>query len=84
VDIYQSAAWRAVRKRVLARDGYQCRIGHGCCRGRANSVDHIVRPEDGGALFDEENLQAACVPCNTAKRNREVARRARRAQVRPW
>jgi 5-methylcytosine-specific restriction endonuclease McrA len=49
----------------------------------ANSVDHIVEIEDGGAAFDEPNLQASCVSCNTSKRNREHARRAR-GSVRNW
>jgi hypothetical protein len=43
--------WRAVRKRVLVRDRYQCQIGLPGCKGRANSVDHIVELADGGAPF---------------------------------
>lgn len=89
--IYDTREWRRVRLVVLARDGYVCRIGYvGTCRVTATSVDHVTRPEDGGALFDPHNLQAACVPCNSAKRNRQIAKRAKRAdrvrrsQVQAW
>ena len=73
---YQTRAWRAARKSVLARDRRVCQIRLPGCLGVANSVDHKVRPEDGGATYDESNLQAACRPCNTAKRNMELAARA--------
>ena len=82
--IYQSAAWRAVRRRVLERDGKVCQIRLPGCRGVATAVDHIVELDDGGAELDPGNLQAACVPCNTAKRNRRVAQRARRSIPRVW
>jgi len=75
---YDTTAWRRVRKYVLARDGYMCQLR--CsknCKGTANSADHIRRPEDGGAIFDPQNLQAACVSCNTAKRNQQAAHRSR-------
>lgn len=75
---YKTSAWRAVRRSVLIRDGYMCRLKVAKrCRGWANSVDHTVRPEDGGAFYDPANLKACCVPCNTSKRNRELAERAK-------
>jgi 5-methylcytosine-specific restriction enzyme A len=84
--VYRSRAWQAVRRQVLARDGYQCRIRLGGCRGRADSVDHIVELEDGGSAYALSNLQSCCRSCNVAKRNRSVAARAKRARVqrRPW
>jgi 5-methylcytosine-specific restriction endonuclease McrA len=36
----------------------------------------------GGAVYALSNLQAACASCNASKRNRSVAARAKRAQVR--
>jgi 5-methylcytosine-specific restriction endonuclease McrA len=75
--VYDSPVWRAVRKEVLARDGHVCQIRLPGCKVRANSVDHIVRPEDGGARYDPANLRAACISCNSAKRNSSLAARAR-------
>jgi 5-methylcytosine-specific restriction enzyme A len=80
--VYRSRAWQAVRRQVLARDGYQCQIRLGACRGRADSVDHIVELDDGGSAYALSNLQACCASCNTAKRNRAVAARAKRGAVR--
>jgi 5-methylcytosine-specific restriction endonuclease McrA len=75
--VYDSPAWPAVRRDVLARDGHVCQVRLPGCKVRANSVDHIVRPEDGGAPYDPANLRAACTSCNSAKRNSAVAARAR-------
>jgi 5-methylcytosine-specific restriction endonuclease McrA len=61
---YSSRAWRAIRKAVLIRDGYRCRIGGPNCKGTATTVDHIVSWQSGGAWFDPANLRAACGPCN--------------------
>lgn len=79
---YRTQAWRSVRRMVLIRDKYQCqlRCSKGC-RVIATSVDHTVRPEDGGAVYDADNLVSACVPCNTAKRNRELAERAKGSET---
>lgn len=82
---YSMPQWRQVRRAVLLRDGFECQLKCArTCRGVADSADHRVRPEDGGALFDPANLQAACRPCNTAKRNRQLAERARVAELRAW
>ncbi len=65
------AAFQKLRKAVLIRDNYQCRIGRPGCLGKANSCDHIVPKEHGGKDV-LSNLQAACVPCNSGKRDRRV------------
>jgi 5-methylcytosine-specific restriction endonuclease McrA len=74
---YANPQWKAVRRAVLARDGHQCQIRGPKCKGRATHVDHIVSISQGGALLDPANLRAACASCNVAKRNSEVAARAR-------
>lgn len=54
------------RRGVLTRDGHRCAY----CRGRADSVDHVVprsRPEGRHAW---SNLVAACRTCNGRKGNR--------------
>jgi 5-methylcytosine-specific restriction endonuclease McrA len=71
-----------VRKVVLARDRFVCQIRLPACRGRADTVDHVVELEDGGSAYALSNLQAACRSCNTAKRNRSLAVRAKRGRVR--
>lgn len=78
--IYRDRRWQVVRRLVLVRDGFRCRVAfpHRCA-GLATAVDHVVELEDGGAPFDPSNLQAACRAGNTAKRNAAVAARARRA-----
>src|SRR4051812_6468243 len=78
---YADAAWRAIRLMVLARDGHRCQIRGAKCKGRATHVDHIINVDDGGARLDPSNLRAACASCNIAKRNTEVAARARSARA---
>lgn len=73
-----NAAWRKVRLRVLARDGRVCQIRGAGCEVAANEVDHIVPWRVGGALYDEENLRAACRRCNSRRASRAVKRRPSR------
>ena len=80
--VYGSPAWLKVRAFVLRRDGHWCQIRLPGCRGEANSVDHVVELEDGGAPYDAGNLQAACRPCNSAKGN--YRRQARGRGMRQW
>jgi 5-methylcytosine-specific restriction endonuclease McrA len=64
--LYYSARWRALRKRILARDGYRCTV----CRAwvgqpGAARVDHIVRVADNPArTFDPFNLRTLCTVCD--------------------
>jgi HNH endonuclease len=63
-DALRSMAWQRIRIYVLERDRYRCKIRGAHCKGDATEVDHIVPRADGGALFDPDNLRAACKPCN--------------------
>lgn len=54
------------RSGVLDRDGRRCAY----CRGRADSIDHILPVSRGGAERSWRNTVAACVPCNQAKADR--------------
>ncbi|MCK5921682.1 MAG: HNH endonuclease [Methylococcales bacterium] len=56
--------WRKLRPVVFERDGGRCQIRGEGCLGVASEVDHICAVALGGALFDLENLRAACRPCN--------------------
>lgn len=63
--------WRRTRQRILARDGYRCRVPdpHHCTIV-ATEVDHIV-PRHLGGTDDDRNLRAACSNGNQA-RNRRI------------
>jgi 5-methylcytosine-specific restriction endonuclease McrA len=54
------------RRGVLARDGHRC----GYCRGRADTVDHVVPRSRPGGAHSWANLVAACRTCNGRKGNR--------------
>lgn len=51
---------------MLARDNYQCQIRLPKCTGTATTVDHIQAIIEGGHPYDERNLRAACMHCNTS------------------
>jgi 5-methylcytosine-specific restriction endonuclease McrA len=61
--------WDRLSKRVIARDGGVCQLQLSCCTQIATTTDHIV-PRSKGGSSEESNLQAACRPCNSAKRDR--------------
>lgn len=73
-----AGGWPWVRKQVLIRDGYECKIQLHCGRGAgrefgdtATEVDHILPIEERPDLrLVMSNLQAACKPCNAAKGGR--------------
>lgn len=64
--IYNSKAWKSLRKQALIRDHYTCQL----CGGRATEVHHLkevdtVNPEENVHAFDLENLQSLCRGCHT-------------------
>jgi 5-methylcytosine-specific restriction endonuclease McrA len=59
-----NAKWRKVRKLVLERDRYVCKLRYPKCTFVASHVDHIVPVNAGGALYDLTNLRASCSYCN--------------------
>lgn len=65
------SGWQAKRRRILERDGYQCRLNITGCTGRAEVVDHILNRARGlkagismAQLDADQNLIAACKSCN--------------------
>lgn len=63
---YCSPGWKAARREVLVRDGYQCQTCGALVTGRNAHVDHIVAKSQGGG--DEvSNLQVLCVSCHAKK-----------------
>lgn len=74
---YTSSRWKALRRKVLARDGYTCRQTGVALVGKAPApdspvVDHI-RPHRGDpALFwAEDNLQAVSKAWHDSEKQRE-------------
>lgn len=66
------ADWKAIRARILARDGHRCvaTISDGSrCKLRANQVDHIIPNDDDS----DSNLQSLCEPHHRAKSSGEGA-----------
>jgi 5-methylcytosine-specific restriction protein A len=85
--LYRTRSWKIARVAVLLRDDHRCKVQLPGCKGRANSADHIVELEEGGAPLALSNLQAACMSCNVAKRNLRKSRERRglsRGSVRSW
>lgn len=65
-----SKAWKAIRRRILARDLYLCRR----CGKYGDQVDHV----DGDSHNnDEGNLQTLCRHCHSRKTAAEVGRVSR-------
>lgn len=63
-DPRDSRAWRALRKTILARDGYVCMY----CGQDADTVDHVVSIKDSRDMaMNPENLVSACKRCNSMK-----------------
>ena len=71
--IYNTKAWKMVRKQALYRDDGWCVI---CKEAPAVMVDHIEEVKDltdETKLYDLENLQSLCASCHN-KKTREVAK----------
>jgi 5-methylcytosine-specific restriction endonuclease McrA len=69
--------WRKLRAEVLERDGYECQLHLPGCTSDATCVDHREGLAFGGG-HGVDNLQAACQPCNNAKRGRPPLKREQR------
>ncbi len=73
--IRSSARWRRVRKLFLTVhplcEDIFCVHGMGGQATLATQVDHILPLAQGGAPFDEANLQALCRLCHSRKSQRE-------------
>lgn len=62
----QPTNWRAIRSRILNRDGHTCYS----CQGTATTVDHLLPVAQGGT-HDDGNLAAMCWTCHQAKTKTE-------------
>lgn len=78
--------WRRIRRLVLERDGYRCKVPGDDgrpCDAYASHVDHVVRRRDGGTDAPA-NLRAACQPCNLKREQRQQPVDARPSRTPGW
>lgn len=61
--------WRALKIRIIARDGGLC---HLCGALGSDTADHLVTVKDGGAIYDMSNLRAAHRRCNLIRGARSI------------
>ena len=70
--------WEAIRRQVLERDGWKCRV---CGRRGRLEVDHVEPMGDGEFVYDLDHLQALCRGCHIRKTRRK--NRERQARLTP-
>jgi hypothetical protein len=63
---------KALRFRILARDGFRCRYCGAAAPDVELRVDHFIAKADGGS-DREENLVTACFDCNAGKSDRRIS-----------
>lgn len=80
-SFYNSPEWRALRKRALARDKYECRKCGKSLRGKgASRVDHIYAVKTHPHLkLSLDNLQSLCPSCD----NKKHSEKARQYEIQP-
>ena len=61
--IHDKAAWKKCRARYLRRHPI-CECDDPDCNNHADTVHHKIAVKDGGALFDDDNLQALTRDCH--------------------
>lgn len=64
--VYNTAKWRRLSKYFRKKHPFCVECGH-----LAEQVDHIHPLNDGGAAFDEKNLQSLCRSCHSKKTYKE-------------
>ncbi len=62
--IYSSTQWRVFRRMYLRR--HPMCIEYGCGK-MATIIDHIKPVNQGGSLYEEDNLQPMCKQCHDKK-----------------
>ena len=73
--------WGKVRLQVLERDSWRCQK---CGKAGRLEADHRIPLEDGGALYDLDNLQALCRSCHIAKSRGEQTVHETPPEVLEW
>ena len=71
--IYRSRHWAALRRRVLARDGYCCRR----CGNAARFEVHHIKPVAHGGKNELGNLETLCRGCHIGETRTQKTKRWR-------
>ena len=62
---YDTAAWKALRRQIVSRDGYRCTVCHVQLTSAQARVDHIQRMKDAPHLaLEPGNLRTLCPRCD--------------------
>jgi 5-methylcytosine-specific restriction enzyme A len=76
-NFYQSKEWKEAAEKCRRRHGHRCVKCNAHRRTGRQIVDHIIERKDGGADFEQSNLQLLCLPCHNRKTARAKATRNR-------
>ena len=60
--------WRRLRRKMLDKAGWRCKK---CGKAGRMEMDHVIPISQGGAHWDEKNLQVLCRDCHFAKTGAE-------------
>jgi 5-methylcytosine-specific restriction endonuclease McrA len=81
IDPRHTRAWRRLRDQVVAEEPICALQFFPICTGWSETADHIIAVVDRPDLvMARANLRGACHRCNTARKNRDVERTARRVR----
>ena len=76
--IYSSTRWVKLRQQFIRHNPLCLHCFNRGIYTPAYMVDHIVEIEDGGEIWDIDNLQSLCNPCHNTKTGTETKRRSRK------
>lgn len=80
-NIYSTYRWKKLRKQKVTLNPIceHCEE-HGIAKS-VEEVDHIIEIEDGGEIWDINNLQSLCKQCHINKTNKSKANRKKKKDV---
>ncbi len=70
-DIYSSHQWRKLSEAIRSKEPLCRECKKQGVRTAAKVVDHIIPINQGGAAYDESNLQPLCSKCHQSKSGSE-------------
>lgn len=76
-EVHSLPRWQRLRERIRRRDCVCVICAASGITTPGDDVDHIVPIRDGGAVWDERNLQFLCKNCHRKKTAAEESQRKR-------
>lgn len=71
-EVYNSTRWRKLREEVLYENPFCVRCEEMGILEPATVCDHALPIEQGGAIWDRNNLQGLCESCHNSKSGKEA------------